>query len=96
MFPVSRRKIGLPWDDNELTVLSIAPMEIFSAKAVALLNRAAPRDLYDMFNLKKLLFDAILIPFLSHSWNTFILMHIFFNANITENKIIIDKYINPM
>lgn len=59
VFPVSRRKIGLPWDDNELTVLSIAPMEIFSAKAVALLNRAAPRDLYDMFNLKKFrLFDA--------------------------------------
>ncbi len=28
-------------------------MEIFSTKAVALLNRAAARDLYDIFNLQK-------------------------------------------
>lgn len=33
-------------------------MEIFAAKTVALLNRAAPRDLYDMFNMQKYgLFD---------------------------------------
>ncbi len=58
VFPVSRRAVGLPWDNKELTVLSVHPMEIFSAKAVALLNRSAARDLYDMFNLKKYgLFD---------------------------------------
>lgn len=58
IFPVSRRAVGLPWDDKELTVLSVHPMEIFSAKAVALLNRSAARDLYDMFNLQRYgLFD---------------------------------------
>lgn len=58
VLPVSRRIVGLPWSDKELTVLSVHPMEIFSAKAVALLNRSAARDLYDMFNLRKYgLFD---------------------------------------
>lgn len=58
VFPVSRRVVGLPWNENELTVLSVHPIEIFSAKAVALLNRSAGRDLYDMFNLRKYgLFD---------------------------------------
>lgn len=55
---VSRRKINLPWNQERLTVLSVDPLEIFSAKTVALLNRAAPRDLYDMFNVQKYgLFD---------------------------------------
>lgn len=58
ILPVTRREVGLPWNDKELTVQSVHPMEIFSAKAVALLNRAAARDLYDMFNLQKYgLFD---------------------------------------
>lgn len=58
IFPVSRRAVGVPWDGKELTVLSVHPMEIFSAKAVALLNRSAARDLYDMFNLQRYgLFD---------------------------------------
>lgn len=39
-------------------MLSVDPMEIISAKAVALINRSAARDLYDMFNLQKYgLFD---------------------------------------
>ncbi|MCM1060082.1 MAG: nucleotidyl transferase AbiEii/AbiGii toxin family protein [Eubacterium sp.] len=53
IFPVSRRIVELPWDDKALTVLSVHPIEIFSAKTVALLNRSAARDLYDMFNLQK-------------------------------------------
>lgn len=53
VFPVSHRAIRLPWEEKELTVLSVNPMEIFSAKTVALLNRSAARDLYDMFNLQK-------------------------------------------
>ena len=40
------------------TILSVAPIEIFSAKIVALLSRTAPRDLYDIYNLQKFgLFD---------------------------------------
>ena len=58
VLPVSRSLVHLPWNDTELTVLSVDPMEIFAAKTVALLNRAAPRDLYDMFNMQKYgLFD---------------------------------------
>ena len=58
VLPVSRRLVHLPWNDQELTVLSVDPLEIFSAKTVALLNRVAPRDLYDMFNMQKYgLFD---------------------------------------
>lgn len=57
-FPVSHRTVELPWNDGKITVLSVDPIEIFSAKAVALINRAAARDLYDMFNLQKYgLFD---------------------------------------
>ncbi len=58
VMPVTRRKVNLPWNEERLTVLSVEPLEIFSAKAMALLNRAAPRDLYDMFNMQKFgLFD---------------------------------------
>ena len=58
VLPVSRRTVRLPWEDKELTVLSVHPIEIFSAKAVALFNRSAARDLYDMCNLQKYrLFD---------------------------------------
>lgn len=58
VLPVSRRSVHLPWNDKELTVLSVDPMEIFAAKTVALLSRAAPRDLFDMFNMQKYgLFD---------------------------------------
>ncbi len=58
VLPVSRRPVHLPWNDQELTVVSVNPLEIFSTKTVALLNRAAPRDLYDIFNMQKYgLFD---------------------------------------
>ena len=58
VLPVSHRSVYLPWNDRELTVLSVDPLEIFSAKTIALLNRAEPRDLYDMFNMQKYgLFD---------------------------------------
>jgi predicted nucleotidyltransferase component of viral defense system len=58
VFPVGRRKVMLPWNQEEITVLSVAPMEIFASKTVALLTRTAPRDLYDMHNMIKYgLFD---------------------------------------
>lgn len=60
ILPVTRRKVNLPWLSEELSVLSVAPMEIFASKIVALLNRTAPRDLYDIHNLLELgLFDEI-------------------------------------
>ena len=56
---VKRRAVKLPWITQELTVLSVNPIEIFASKIVALINRAAPRDLYDLHNmLKSGLFDG--------------------------------------
>lgn len=55
---VARREVKLPWNQDRLTVLSVAPLEIFASKIVALLTRTAPRDLYDMHNMVKYgLFD---------------------------------------
>lgn len=58
VLPVVRRNVKLPWNQESLTVLSVAPLEIFASKTVALLTRSAPRDLYDMYNMVKYgLFD---------------------------------------
>lgn len=53
VMPIVRKDVRTIWSDETLTVLCVEIMEIFSAKAIALLNRAAPRDLYDMFNMQK-------------------------------------------
>ena len=47
----TRRKVNLTWSNAELTVLSVEPIEIFASKITALLNRTAPRDLYDVHNM---------------------------------------------
>lgn len=53
-----RRTVRLPWLENGLTVLSLNPIEIFASKIVALMNRAAPRDLFDLTNMLRFgLFD---------------------------------------
>lgn len=58
VLPVARREVKLLWSEEKLTVLSVAPLEIFASKTVALLTRTAPRDLYDMHNMVKYsLFD---------------------------------------
>ncbi len=38
--------------EDEMEILTLAPMEIFSAKANALMSRAAARDLYDFNNME--------------------------------------------
>lgn len=58
VLPVVRREVKLPWDQSEIVVLSVAPLEIFASKIVALLTRTAPRDLFDIHNMVKYgLFD---------------------------------------
>lgn len=58
VLPVARREVKLPWSQDKLTVLSVAPLEIYASKIVALLTRTAPRDLYDVHNMVKFgLFD---------------------------------------
>jgi hypothetical protein len=55
---LARGEVKLPWSEDVLTVLSVAPIEIFASKIVALLTRTAPRDLYDMYNIVRYgLFD---------------------------------------
>ena len=53
VLPVARREVKLPWNEEKLTVLSVAPLDIFASKTVALLKRTAKRDLYDMYNMVK-------------------------------------------
>ena len=53
VFPTSHREVVIPWEERNPKVLCVDPIEIFSTKAVALINRSAARDLYDMFNLQK-------------------------------------------
>lgn len=65
VLPTTRRAVRLPWNNGELTVLSVAPIEIFASKIVALINRTAARDLYDISNLVKFgLFDESEEPLL--------------------------------
>ena len=51
--PLCRRTVKLPWPIHQPGVLCVDPVEIFSAKTVALLTRAAARDLYDVYNLSR-------------------------------------------
>lgn len=48
---LEKRKVNLTWMQNETNVLCINPIEIYSTKIVALLTRAAARDLYDVYNM---------------------------------------------
>lgn len=55
---IEHRRFESIWEPAGVSVLSVAPIEIFASKIVALLNRTAPRDLYDIRNLVKYsLFD---------------------------------------
>lgn len=51
IFSLARRKILTDVFDDSFDVLTVAPMEIFAAKANALMSRAAARDLYDFNNM---------------------------------------------
>lgn len=60
-----RRMVNLPWLEQELSVLSVDPLEIYGSKIVALLNRTAPRVLYDTYTMIKYgLFDESQKPML--------------------------------
>lgn len=51
VLPIAKREVKLPWSEEFFKVLSVAPLEIFASKIVALLTRMAPRDLYDIHNM---------------------------------------------
>lgn len=58
VFELVQRHFESTWEPTGVSVLSLAPIEIFGSKIVALINRTAPRDLYDIHNLLKFgLFD---------------------------------------
>ena len=65
VLPPVNRSVNLPWFQQDLTVLSVDPLEIYGSKIVALLNRAAPRDLYDIHTMLQAgLFDESQEPML--------------------------------
>ena len=65
VLPPLRRTVNLPWLQQELIVLSVDPLEIYASKIVALLDRAAPRDLYDIHTMIQYgLFDQSQEPIL--------------------------------
>ncbi|MCM1088401.1 MAG: nucleotidyl transferase AbiEii/AbiGii toxin family protein [Muribaculaceae bacterium] len=53
IFPLSHRQIQTGGILEEIEVLSVDATEIFGSKIKALLDRAAPRDLYDIDNMIK-------------------------------------------
>lgn len=56
---IGQRHFESTWQPAGVSVLSVDPVEIFGSKIVALMNRTAPRDLYDIHNLVKFgLFDV--------------------------------------
>jgi len=50
---IEQRRFESTWEPAGVSVLRVAPIEIFAGKIVALFNRTAPRDLYDIQNLVK-------------------------------------------
>jgi len=51
VLPPAPRGINFAYSRNVTEVLCVDPLETIAAKTMALLNRAAPRDLYDMANV---------------------------------------------
>ena len=49
----SLRKVSIPQLNDNTSIMTLDPMELFAAKINALLDRAAPRDLYDVHNMIK-------------------------------------------
>lgn len=45
--------VHLPWANEDYSVMRLNPIEIFSSKIVALLNRSMPRDIYDVYHFIK-------------------------------------------
>ncbi len=55
---VDRRQIVIPWLARDAVITTVHPIEIYGSKITALINRNAPRDLYDVHSL----IQASLIP----------------------------------
>ena len=65
ILPTENRGVEALGSFNTLTVHSLAPLEIFGSKIVALLTRTAARDLYDLNNMIYYgLFDESQLPML--------------------------------
>ena len=54
VLPLTRRTVKLPRLTKKLTILSVHPIEIFASKIVALLNRIALGDFYDVYNMQRM------------------------------------------
>lgn len=53
VLPLENKKIATLSESGEISVLCLGKLEIFAAKIMALIDRGAPRDLYDVVGLKR-------------------------------------------
>ena len=51
ILPVQERRITAPFIMDAPLIRTLAPVELFGSKIKALLERTAPRDLYDIYNM---------------------------------------------
>ena len=51
VLPIQQKKINLPGLNSKLEIQSVAAIEIFASKINAFNDRAAPRDLFDIYNM---------------------------------------------
>lgn len=59
IFPIEKRRIDVDFLRTDYEICSLAKLELFGSKIKALIERNAPRDLYDIYNMLRMnLFDA--------------------------------------
>lgn len=51
LLPIDKTPIRTSWEPKLFYVQGVNPIEIFASKIVALVNRTAARDLYDIYRL---------------------------------------------
>lgn len=65
ILPVQERRITAPFIVDGPLIRTLAPVELFGSKIKALLERTAPRDLYDIYNMiRSDLFDENMLSLL--------------------------------
>lgn len=51
ILPINKATVNVGFLENTLTVNALNPIELFGSKIKALIERTAPRDLYDIYNM---------------------------------------------
>lgn len=85
IFSPVKRKIVTDAFDDSVEIRTLEPMEIFAAKANALMSRAAARDLYDFNNM---LFMVCLIKVnMNFLESALFFMHLFLKISLVLSSV---------